>query len=54
MTVLVSTLQITFAILCFYVIVYSTGFIVDALPAIIDSFIYLIHYLKDLKDNSKK
>lgn len=54
MEVITTTLEVGFVVLVVYTLIYCTGLLINVLPDIIDSIIYLIEYLKDLKDSKKK
>ena len=51
MEISIFALQATSVILCIYVVIYATGFMLNRLPDIIDSAIYFYQYLKSLKDD---
>lgn len=51
---IVIVFEITFTILCAYLIIYFTGLLINRMPDIIDSIIYLFHYIRELRTNKKK
>ena len=51
---IVIVFEVTFTIVCVYLVTYLTGLLLYRMPDVIDSIIYLFHYIRELRNNKKK
>lgn len=51
---IVIVFEVTFTIVCVYLVTYLTGLLLHRMPDIIDSIIYLFHYIRELRNSKRK